>query len=177
MPKISTTKQDSASISPSGPKTSGTHPNVLKRNQVCAQSISGGGFVSPLPNAAPHFRSHSVVVCPYPYRPATNVADANWYVHPLTHARCVHQRLCRNGTSDHIIVPRRDALFTSLSAPNSSSDAQRPCSTCVRSHAHALTHAPRGAALPEHPECTFDEGTSRIFDRPLAVQRLKPLMK
>ena len=111
------------------------------------------------------------------YRPATNVADANWYVHPLTHARCAHRRLCRNGTSDHIIVPRRDALFTSLSAPNSSSDAQRPCSTCVRSHAHALTHAPRGAALPEHPECTFDEGTSRIFDRPLAVQRLKPLMK
>jgi hypothetical protein len=125
--------------------------------------------------------SHSIVVCPYPYRPATNVADANWYVRPFDPcarcASCAHQRLCRNGTSDHIIVPRRDALFTSFSSPNSLSDAQKPCSTCVRSHAHALTHAPRGAALPEHPECTFDEGTSHFFDRPPAVQRLKPLMK
>ncbi|KAA1467928.1 hypothetical protein DENSPDRAFT_833103 [Dentipellis sp. KUC8613] len=36
-------------------------------------------------------------------------------------------------------------------------DAQRPCSTCVRSHAHAVSHAPAGVLLPDHPECTFDE--------------------
>ncbi|KAG2023382.1 hypothetical protein CC2G_001043 [Coprinopsis cinerea AmutBmut pab1-1] len=36
-------------------------------------------------------------------------------------------------------------------------DAKRPCSTCVRSHAHALSHAPPGANLPPKPECTFDE--------------------
>jgi hypothetical protein len=43
------------------------------------------------------------------------------------------------------------------------SDAQRPCSTCVRSHAHALSHAPAGVILPERPECTFDEGNVLFF--------------
>ena len=38
------------------------------------------------------------------------------------------------------------------------SDAQRPCSTCVRSHSYAVAHAPAGADLPPFPECTFDEG-------------------
>ncbi|KAF8922447.1 hypothetical protein CPB85DRAFT_1267627 [Mucidula mucida] len=37
------------------------------------------------------------------------------------------------------------------------SDAKRPCSTCVRSHAHALAHAPAGAPMPSGPDCTFDE--------------------
>ena len=74
----------------------------------------------------------------------------------------------------HIIVPHRDRLFTFFSACDSLSDAQKPCSTCVRSHAHALSHAPRGVVLPEHPDCTFDEGTGRIFDRPPAVQPFKP---
>ncbi|TFK41060.1 hypothetical protein BDQ12DRAFT_600361 [Crucibulum laeve] len=37
------------------------------------------------------------------------------------------------------------------------SDAKRPCSTCVRSHAHAVSHAPPGANLPTNPECTFDD--------------------
>lgn len=36
-------------------------------------------------------------------------------------------------------------------------DAQRPCSTCLRSHSHAVSHAPPGAQLPAVPECTFDE--------------------
>ncbi|KAH8102517.1 hypothetical protein BXZ70DRAFT_786901 [Cristinia sonorae] len=36
-------------------------------------------------------------------------------------------------------------------------DAQRPCSTCVRSHSYAVAHAPAGADLPPFPECTFDE--------------------
>jgi hypothetical protein len=38
------------------------------------------------------------------------------------------------------------------------SDANRPCSTCVRSHAHATAHAPPGTDLPPKPECTFDDG-------------------
>ncbi|TBU45207.1 hypothetical protein BD309DRAFT_860573 [Dichomitus squalens] len=37
------------------------------------------------------------------------------------------------------------------------SDAKRPCSTCVRSHAYSVAHAPPGTELPPHPECTFDE--------------------
>ncbi|KAJ7925882.1 hypothetical protein B0H13DRAFT_1973748 [Mycena leptocephala] len=39
-------------------------------------------------------------------------------------------------------------------------DAKRPaCSTCIRSHAHAVAHAPPGtqAQLPAEPECTFDD--------------------
>lgn len=35
-------------------------------------------------------------------------------------------------------------------------DAKRPCSTCVRSHAHATLHASPGTVLPPHPDCTFD---------------------
>ncbi|KAJ3547585.1 hypothetical protein NMY22_g1586 [Coprinellus aureogranulatus] len=42
-------------------------------------------------------------------------------------------------------------------AQRRSSDAKRPCSTCIRSHAHALAHAPPGTNLPQAPECTFDE--------------------
>ncbi|KAI9060603.1 hypothetical protein FKP32DRAFT_1577873 [Trametes sanguinea] len=37
------------------------------------------------------------------------------------------------------------------------SDAKRPCSTCTRSHSYAAAHAPPGADLPPHPECTYDE--------------------
>ncbi|KAF9229394.1 hypothetical protein BS17DRAFT_19414 [Gyrodon lividus] len=37
-------------------------------------------------------------------------------------------------------------------------DARRPCSTCVRSHSHAIAHAQPGIQLPPYPECTFDEG-------------------
>ncbi|KAI0721342.1 hypothetical protein C8T65DRAFT_631383 [Cerioporus squamosus] len=36
-------------------------------------------------------------------------------------------------------------------------DAKKPCSTCVRSHAYAVAHAPPGTEHPPHPECTFDE--------------------
>ncbi|TRM66195.1 hypothetical protein BD626DRAFT_198467 [Schizophyllum amplum] len=37
-------------------------------------------------------------------------------------------------------------------------DAKRPaCSTCIRSHAHAVSHAPPDADLPSEPVCTFDE--------------------
>ncbi|KAL6306492.1 hypothetical protein BKA93DRAFT_840803 [Sparassis latifolia] len=46
------------------------------------------------------------------------------------------------------------------------SDANRPCSTCVRSHAYAVAHAPAGANLPAHPECTFDAGASTLIPAP-----------
>ncbi|KAF8898638.1 hypothetical protein BD779DRAFT_1607387 [Infundibulicybe gibba] len=36
-------------------------------------------------------------------------------------------------------------------------DAKRPCSTCVRSHAHTAAHAPPGSNLPPKPQCTFDD--------------------
>ncbi|KAF9473114.1 hypothetical protein BDN70DRAFT_886156 [Pholiota conissans] len=36
-------------------------------------------------------------------------------------------------------------------------DAKRPCSTCLRSHAHAVSHAPPGVHMPSKPECTFDD--------------------
>jgi hypothetical protein len=84
-----------------------------------------------------------------------------------------HRRFYRNGTSDQILVSICvDSFFFCIRDP--SSDAQRPCSTCVRSHAHARSHAPGGVALPERPECTFDEGNDRMLIRPLAVQHLKP---
>ncbi|KIM77869.1 hypothetical protein PILCRDRAFT_611893 [Piloderma croceum F 1598] len=35
-------------------------------------------------------------------------------------------------------------------------DAKRPCSTCVRSYAHAVAHTPKGAEVPPKLECTFD---------------------
>ncbi|KAJ7492527.1 hypothetical protein FB451DRAFT_1218642 [Mycena latifolia] len=49
------------------------------------------------------------------------------------------------------------------------SDAKRPaCSTCIRSHAHAVTHAPPGtqAQLPLEPECTFDD----VVDLPIVTE-------
>lgn len=48
-------------------------------------------------------------------------------------------------------------------------DAKRPCSTCVRSHAHALLHAAPGANLPTEPECTFD----KIAEAPPASENPK----
>ncbi|CAK5280565.1 unnamed protein product [Mycena citricolor] len=47
------------------------------------------------------------------------------------------------------------------SAENLRSDAKRPiCSTCARSHAHAVAHSNPAtqAKIPPTPECTFDEG-------------------
>jgi hypothetical protein len=84
MPKTPAPKHDSATTS--GPMSSASHPNVLKRNQACHQ--------------------------------------------------CRRRKL--------------------------KCDAQRPCSTCVRSHAHALSHAPPGVVPPERPECTFDEVADSI---------------
>jgi len=48
-------------------------------------------------------------------------------------------------------------------------DAKRPCSTCVRSHAHAVAHAPAGTEVPPQPDCTFDdvpESTPAVAEGP-----------
>ncbi|KAJ7225424.1 hypothetical protein GGX14DRAFT_420423 [Mycena pura] len=43
-------------------------------------------------------------------------------------------------------------------------DAKRPaCSTCIRSHAHAVAHAAPGTQLPSEPDCSFDD----IVDPPI----------
>ncbi|KZV77049.1 hypothetical protein PENSPDRAFT_645787 [Peniophora sp. CONT] len=36
-------------------------------------------------------------------------------------------------------------------------DAKRPCSTCLRSLAHAKAHPQPGVFLPETPDCTYDD--------------------
>ena len=51
----------------------------------------------------------------------------------------------------------------SLSKLLSYSDAKRPCSTCVRSHSHALAHVQEGSHVPPSLECTFDEGKFIYF--------------
>jgi len=44
-------------------------------------------------------------------------------------------------------------------------DAQRPCATCIRSHANAIQTALPGAIIPERPECTYDELPESQRDR------------
>ena len=44
-------------------------------------------------------------------------------------------------------------------------DAQRPCATCVRSHANAIQTALPGAVIPDRPECTYDELPESQRDR------------
>lgn len=88
------------------------------------------------------------------FRLATSAVSANWWV-------C--QKL--QGTYDLTDTLRQkwyfsnscylDNLLIYLFWP---SDAKRPCSTCFRSHAHAVAHAPPGTELPSQPECTFDDG-------------------
>lgn len=51
-------------------------------------------------------------------------------------------------------VPERLLLLTLTSL--GSSDARRPCTTCVRSHRNTVSHAPPGIEVPSL-ECTFDE--------------------
>lgn len=55
-----------------------------------------------------------------------------------------------------------------------SSDAKRPCSTCVRSHSYALAHASGSdrAALPQHPECTYDESEYREISDKVVLLKL-----
>lgn len=137
MPKTPNSKNDSATTP--GPMGSASHPNVLKRNQVRPRS--------------------SVIFLDccstrLSFRHVINAVDANSYVFfhsgsPATYLFLF--RLFRNGNCS-------SNSRSSLHVYPCNSDAQRPCSTCVRSHAHALSHAPAGLVLPERPECTFDDG-------------------
>lgn len=55
-----------------------------------------------------------------------------------------------------------ESQASAIGANSFRSDAQRPCSTCLRSHNHAVTHAAPGVALPREPDCTYDESKSFI---------------
>lgn len=59
--------------------------------------------------------------------------------------------------SSHPSVLKRNKACHQCRRRKLKCDAKRPCSTCVRSHAHALSHAPSGTSLPSAPECTFDD--------------------
>ncbi|KAF9015250.1 hypothetical protein BDQ17DRAFT_1340740 [Cyathus striatus] len=72
-------------------------------------------------------------------------------------------------TGTHPNVLKRNQVCHPCRRRKLKCDAKRPCSTCVRSHAHALTHAPPGTNVPPKPECTFDdvaEANSAINDGP-----------
>ncbi|TFK77005.1 hypothetical protein BDN72DRAFT_754042 [Pluteus cervinus] len=67
------------------------------------------------------------------------------------------------------VLKRNQACHQVRVLTTSKSDAKRPCSTCVRSHTHALAHAAPGASLPPKPECTFDdaaEATTTVAESP-----------
>ncbi|KAI9445302.1 hypothetical protein H4582DRAFT_1806331 [Lactarius indigo] len=70
------------------------------------------------------------------------------------------------GSASHPNVLKRNQACHQCRRRKLKCDAQRPCSTCVRSHAHALSHAPAGVVLPERPECTFDEGSNGAQEAP-----------
>ncbi|KAI0068330.1 hypothetical protein BV25DRAFT_563442 [Artomyces pyxidatus] len=62
-----------------------------------------------------------------------------------------------NPSGSHPNVLKRNQACHQCRKRKLKCDANRPCSTCVRSHAHAVTHAPVGTVLPDHPDCTYDE--------------------
>lgn len=55
---------------------------------------------------------------------------------------------------------RCNFVVLTMLCPSFPSDAKRPCSTCVRSHAYAQAHASPNdrLSIPEHPDCTYDDG-------------------
>ncbi|GJE86693.1 fungal specific transcription factor domain-containing protein [Phanerochaete sordida] len=60
------------------------------------------------------------------------------------------------------------------SAGNANCDSQRPCSTCVKSHAYARAHAAEGIPIPEEPDCTYgDEKEKEQLQSASKVQRLE----
>ncbi|KAI0094085.1 hypothetical protein BDY19DRAFT_1053457 [Irpex rosettiformis] len=64
-----------------------------------------------------------------------------------------------NGVNKNIQNLKRNQACHQCRRRKLVSDAKRPCSTCMRSHAYALAHASQNDRLdiPEHPECTFDD--------------------
>ena len=75
---------------------------------------------------------------------------------------------CSRSKLIEVFVPLEMVLyldFLRLTPHNSiSSDAKRPaCSTCLRSHAYAASHANAETVLPLEPECTY--GKSIVLSR------------
>ncbi|KAI0271386.1 hypothetical protein BC834DRAFT_818707 [Gloeopeniophorella convolvens] len=79
------------------------------------------------------------------------------------------------GSGSHPVVLKRNQACHQCRRRKLKCDAQRPCSTCVRSHAHAVSHAPAGVVLPERPECTFDEGAVEAQEPPNPKNRFEKL--
>ncbi|KAH8835150.1 hypothetical protein DL96DRAFT_1573039 [Flagelloscypha sp. PMI_526] len=67
------------------------------------------------------------------------------------------QQSQRPNGSGHSIALKRNQACHQCRRRKLKCDAQRPCSTCLRSHNHAVTHAAPGVTLPREPECTYDE--------------------
>ncbi|CAA7266537.1 unnamed protein product [Cyclocybe aegerita] len=60
-------------------------------------------------------------------------------------------------SSSHPNVLKRNQACHQCRRRKLKCDAKRPCSTCLRSHAHAVAHAAPGTVMPPKPECTFDD--------------------
>ena len=162
MPKASTTSSSSSSSPVT--RSAGTpfqNAQVLRRNQVnlgiCPSTVVSSGQISPDRTALPG-------VSPVP------ATQASEYLYLRQHlpAILLTWHTSRNGTGRSPTMPEacpmpEPKLIVPALLPHS--DAKRPCSTCVRSHAYAVAHAPPGTEHPPHPECTYDEGES---DHPLA---------
>ena len=108
MPKIPTTKQDSDSTSTSGPKASGSPPNVLKRNQVCIDL----GLHSTLPNAAPLLLTHTIVSVLLGLSPMSQTQTGMSSLLTMGELCVCSRASLQKWYSDHVVVSHRDALFT-----------------------------------------------------------------
>ncbi|THV04844.1 PDT-domain-containing protein [Dendrothele bispora CBS 962.96] len=122
MPKAAQNASHPSSSNPLAGQSS--HPNVLRRNQVC-----------------PHgwwFRSADLISS-----------------RPCPRSSPVLLGLSPGETGQKSISALK--LDTDLISCRQKCDAKRPCSTCVRSYNHAVSHAPAGTEQPPVLECTFDE--------------------
>lgn len=152
MPKSS---QDSAQRSISTDLfTTPNHPSILKRNQVrCLLNCQ---------LLAEHLLSHRHAI-----RPVVELFSFHSLANLLL--QCRRRKLVNFALP--VLASRADCPWEmvhtlmsllSLTSRILHSDAKRPCSTCVRSHAHQLNHAPPGANISPRPECTFDKSQYQL---------------
>jgi hypothetical protein len=153
MPRVS---QSSTNRTSSSDPLIGPHPNVLKRNQVCC-------YRSPLVTFHLLISLHRHATR-YPLILSFEAVSANSSgpVSPTETSKSRSALLVLISNSKYTVFCRNGIIEPALPCmtiiKTSHSDAKRPCSTCVRSHAHAVAHAPPGTNLPARPECTFDDG-------------------
>ena len=133
MPKVSndTSNAPGASVTPCSTSHS-SQPIVLKRNQAR------------LPDLV------LLIICEIKGLQACHQCRRRKLVRANSSLDFYLTRVCRNG-------PRISTCALSIISHTIISDAKRPCSTCLRSHAHAVAHASASTQLPG-PECTYDDG-------------------